>query len=240
MKKIVIGLAVALFIIAPFAHAQTADVTTMTADQLRLYIITLIEQLIGLENQLIAMQNASSSVPVAPVPQIGATTTTGTGGGTGTETVTVTDTPAISQPTIMETKTISVAFNATDTDAYVTISNNTGVAVRVKNLNVPGGAIAGITIGKNYGEGFVYPESFTDSLGKTFDVFTCNGLGSLGTAVVPGNANLDPCVRKDAPVAKNELRPGEQMIIRYVGTPSGVTYQAGSIVEVESGNDVSF
>jgi hypothetical protein len=249
MKKIVIGLVVALSIVAPVAHGQTVDVSTMTQDQLRVYLITLIEQVISLENQLIVMQNASNSTAVAPIPQIAATSITGTeasttpvvsGGAPAESAPNQTSAPSLAASTPMQPKTISVVFALLGDDGFVTITNDTGVAVRVKNLNVPGGAVAGVTIGQKYGEGFVYPESFTDAVGKTFDMFTCNGLRSLGDAVVPGNSNLDPCARRDAQIAKNELQSGETMIVRYTGTPTGVTYQPGSIVEVESGNDVTF
>lgn len=201
--------------------------------------------------QGILVQASSLAAQVAALPtsttEIAATSTTDAGVATGTGTGTGTETtaspvvaPAVSQSTIIMPKTISVSFAVVGDDGFVTITNDTGVAVRVKGLNVPGGTVAGITIGMKYGEGFVYPESFTDATGKTFDFFACNGLGSLGMAVVPGNNNLDPCKRKDEQFAKNELRAGETMIVRYTGTPTGVTYQPGSIVEVDSGNDVTF
>jgi hypothetical protein len=74
---------------------------------------------------------------------------------------------------------------------------------------------------------------------KTFDVFTCEGLGSLGTANMGSSGIIDPCVRRDARLAKNDLQPGEKMILRYRGNPSTVTYEPGSIVDLQ-GNDVQF
>jgi hypothetical protein len=234
MKKAFVTLFVTLAIVAPvFAHSQTVDISTMSPDQIRIYIISLIEQVIALENQLMALQNSSSTVEAPLPPEISAASTTGVGGGTGTETVTTPSLP------IMESKTISLTVATSGHDVFVTITNDTGVAVRVKNLNVPDGVLAGVTIGGVYGQGIVYAASFTDNLGKSFGVLSCDGLGSLGDAILPGG-KIDPCRRKDANLARNELQPGERMILRYTGTPTSATYQAGSIVEVATGNDVLF
>lgn len=234
MKKAFVTLFVTLAMVAPvFVHAQTVDISTMSPDQIRIYIISLIEQVIALENQLMALQNASSTVQAAPAPEITATSTVGVGAGTGTETVTAPSLP------IMESKTISLSVATSGDDIFVTITNDTGVAVRVKNLNVPDGVLAGVTIGSVYGQGIVYAASFTDNVGKSFGVLACDGLGSLGEAVLPGG-NIDPCRRKDANLARNEIQPGERMILRYTGTQEGVTYQPGSIVEVATGADVLF
>ena len=137
-------------------------------------------------------------------------------------------------------ETISVSFaTSSESEGLVTVKNTLGVPVRIVNLDVDG-TLAGFSIGETYGKGFVYPPSFTDTQGDTFNVFTCTGLGSLGMANMGSSGKIDPCVRRDARVAKNELQPDETMILRYAGNPTKVTYQAGSIVEVATGNDVQF
>jgi hypothetical protein len=232
MKKAFVTLFVTLAMVAPvFVHAQTVDISTMSPDQIRVYIISLINEVIALEKQLMALQTSSSTVQSAP--DISAASTTAVGAGVGTETVTAPSLP------IMESKTISLTVATSGPDVLVTITNDTGVAVRVKNLNVPDGVLAGVTIGSEYGQGIIYAASFTDNLGKSFGVLACDGLGSLGEAILPGG-KIDPCRRKDANIARNELQPGERMILRYTGTQESVTYQPGSIVEVATGADVLF
>jgi len=136
-------------------------------------------------------------------------------------------------------QSISVTFaTSSENEGLVTVKNTLGVPVRIVNLNVDG-TLAGFTIGEMYGKGYVYPPSFTDTHGETFNVFTCTGLGSLGMANLGSGGIVDPCVRRDAHLPKNELQPGETMILRYTGNPTKVTYQAGSIVDL-SGNDVQF
>jgi hypothetical protein len=167
-------------------------------------------------------------------------------------TVTDTSTPAVdpvnqtlgqsSMPDTQEATTtplVAVSFApSVEGEGLVTVKNNSPITVRIKNLDVDG-TLAGFTIGTQYGQGFVYPQSFTDTQGKSFDVFTCNGLDSIGTANLGSSGMVDPCVRRDANVAKNELQPGETMILRYTGNPTKVTYQTGSIVDL-NGDDVQF
>jgi len=138
------------------------------------------------------------------------------------------------------TTTISVTFQATSTgDGYVTINNTSDVAVRVTNLDVDG-TLAGITDGPVYGEGFVYAPAVKDASGNEHSVLSCTGVGSDGMVQLPGGGTIDPCRRRDANLAKNELQPGETMVLRYTGQPTAVTYQPGSIIELNSGADVQF
>jgi hypothetical protein len=197
--------------------------------------------------QVILVQASNLAAQVAEVqqtstvavPEIAATSTLAQAPVTvpGTSTDSVGAAPAAPAPVVP--KMISVSFSVVGQDSFVTITNNIGAAVRVKNLDVGNGTIQGISIGKKYGEGYVYAPTFTDNDGNSFDRLSCTGLGSLGKASEYGGP-VDPCVRKDSSSAINELQPGEVMILRYTGTPTGVTYQAGSIVEVDSGNDVAF
>ena len=254
MNKILVGVVAVLTIAAPGAvRAQSVSVPIapecsiavgqMTQAEELTCLTSLVQALLTLQSELSALQSATAPVAPAPAAPAGtgsAVTTTSAPVATGTSAVT----PSAPIETVMTTKTISVTFNATGTEGYVMITNDTRVAIRVKNLNVPNGNVAGVTIGKKYGEGFVYQESFTDADGKAFNMFACDGLRSLGAATVPGNNNLDPCKRKDAQLAKNELRPGETMVLRYTKTGdaavSAPVYQTGSIVEVETGSDVTF
>lgn len=89
MNKKIIGIFVVLCLVAPVAHAQTVDLSTMTRPQLLAYLDSLIQQLLVLEQELNAMENASSSVPVvsAPVQPEIAATSTDIGAGLGTATV---------------------------------------------------------------------------------------------------------------------------------------------------------
>lgn len=139
----------------------------------------------------------------------------------------------------MDPVTIPVTFSASSEDeAFVTVENTNSVAIRVITLDVDG-TLVGFAIGSKY-TGLIYPPSFTDNKGVTFDVFTCTGLNSLGKANLGPSGIIDPCARRDAQLPKNELQPEETMILRYVGKPTKVTYQEGSIVEVATGNNVLF
>jgi hypothetical protein len=206
------------------------------------------QQAVDFANQAIALANQALQQPVTTslqdtvststppaFPSISSDTVAGTGAGTGTETVA----PVQPTSTPVVPKTIQVIFSANSDEGFVTITNTTGVTVRIKNLDVTSGTLAGISFGKTYGDGYVYSGSFADSLGNTFNRFSCNGLGSLGQAVQYGGS-VDPCARKDGSGAINELQAGEMMILRYTGSPSGVTYQTGSIVEAGNGSDVTF
>jgi len=134
---------------------------------------------------------------------------------------------------------ISVSLaSSTEGEALVTVKNTLSVPVRIKNLNVDG-TLVGFTIGTEYGRGIIYPPSFKDTQGQEFNVLACNGLGSLGNANLGSSGMVDPCVRRDANLAKNELQPGETMILRYTDNPTTVTYQVGSITDLE-GKDVQF
>ena len=130
--------------------------------------------------------NVTTSTPpaVPTIPEINAATSTG--GGIGTETVPVVAAPITPQPM----KTIEVLFsaNSDNTEAFVTINNTAGVLVRVKGLNVEGGILAGISFGKTYGEGWVYPASFTDSTGQKFETLSCDGFPSACRSLCPRNS----------------------------------------------------
>lgn len=69
MKKLLTGILAILIISPMFAHAQSVDTTQMTNTQLRVYLISLIEEVVQLENQLIAMQQtAQSPSTFTPMP----------------------------------------------------------------------------------------------------------------------------------------------------------------------------
>ena len=191
--------------------------------------VNLLEQELAQLQNPVAVTSTYTPPPLDIAPNIGA--------GTGTDNQTQIQTNI--QTTMPATQTISVSFNATDTVGYVTVANTSNVAVRIKSLDVDG-IFNGITIGKDYNEGMNYAPSFKDNMGHTFEVLACNGLGSEGLAILPGTGGVDPCLRKDANLARNELQPGETAILQYTGSPTGVTYQATSIVEVATGNDVQF
>src|ERR1700722_9358117 len=65
MKKIFIAILTVAVMSPVFVHAQSVDTATMSNDQLRVYLISLIQEVIQLENQLITMQNNQPSAPVA-------------------------------------------------------------------------------------------------------------------------------------------------------------------------------
>jgi hypothetical protein len=200
------------------------------------------QQAIAFANQAVSIANEAVQAPATTTLRETVTTSTppafpAVATDTGTVSVTETTPAIVSAPAVP--KTIQVVFSANSDEGFVTITNTTGVTVRIKNLNVASGTLAGITIGKTYGEGFVYSPSFTDSEGNRFDRFDCNGLGSLGMAVGYGG-NVDPCVRKDSNAVINELALGETMVLRYTGSPTGVTYAQRSIVEAGDGSDVMF
>jgi hypothetical protein len=161
------------------------------------------------------------ALPIIPPPVIQtppAPTDTETGAGLGT---------SVATP-----ETISVNFS-TSTDAlgnilgFVAINNTTGGAVRVVNLDVPGGTFDHLT----------FSDSGTWSFGNEF---SCTGLGSKGYQSIYGNNHFDPCARMDNGAAINEIAPGETMTLQYGGNPSAVVYQSGSIVDVATGADVQF
>jgi len=162
--------------------------------------------------------------------------------------ISVSSTPVV-EPTIQTTnttmpvergavsapQTISVTFaTSIESEGLVTITNTLGETVRLKSLDVDG-----TLAGYSYTPGLVYQQSFKDVTGKTFDTFTCTGLGSLGLANLGSSGMIDPCMRRDAQLPKNELQPGETMTLRYTGNPTGVTYQPGSITDL-AGNEVQF
>jgi hypothetical protein len=195
-----------------------------------------------LEQELAQLQNpiAATSTYIAPALDLAPSTSIGAGIGTEIPVATPVVEPVqqtITQP--MTQEAISVTFaQSGDSEGLVTVKNTLGVPVRIKSLDVDG-SLAGFTISETYGQGLVYQKSFRDATGKEFDVFTCEGLGSQGTANLGSGGMVDPCVRRDAHLAKNELQPNETMILRYTGNPTTVTYQEGSIVDL-SGNDVEF
>lgn len=173
-----------------------------------LVILALIQSLTqkveALEAQLAQMQSQSAVVGAVATPS-------------STESTPVV--APVTQTTNMPeqaTPTISVSFAASaDSEGLVTVKNTLNVPVRIKSLDVDG-TLVGFTIGTKYGDGMVYPPSFADTQGTSFDVFTCTGLGSLGQANMGASGMVDPCVRRDANLAKNELQPGETMILRYL------------------------
>lgn len=182
-------------------------------------LLDLQQQVAALEAQLAALQaTVASSIP--PTPQISGTAPAGT-------TAPDKGPNPIQAPHV--TKTISV--KVVD-DTHVEILNDTGVAVRVKGLGVKG-TLERAKIGN-----FDYAASF-DANGQTFNLFACNGLGSLGTTSMPGDGGFDPCKRRDGNQPRNELQPGEKMILHVEGG-TDITYQAGTIVEVATGDDVTY
>ena len=205
-----------------------------------LALIQALTQEVNLLQQELAQLQASSTVAMATVGNIGAPDLSSIVLPSASNTPPVEPVPqTITQTMPQEEQTISVTFaTSTNSEALVTVKNTLGVAVRIKNLDVDG-TLAGFTIGTEYGQGFVYPQSFKDTQGKTFDVFTCEGLGSLGSANMGSSGMIDPCLRRDARLAKNELQPEETMILRYTGNPTEITYQPGSITDLQ-GNDVQF
>jgi len=217
---------VAAMALPALASAQTVDTSTCNIDfstatqsQELACLSVLVNEVIALQNELSALQS------VAPTSTV--------------NTPSVEPAQTINQTSMAQEETgagaqesISVSFaTSSPNEGLVTVKNTLGVPVRIVNLDVDG-TLLGFNIGTEYGEGFVYPGSFTDSQGKSFNVFTCSGLGSLGTANLGSSGNIDPCARRDANLAKNELQPGETMILRYTGKPTAVIYQAGSIVDL--------
>jgi hypothetical protein len=194
-----------------------------------------------LEQELAQLQNpiAATSTYIAPVLDLAPSPSIGAGIGTQIPTLAPVVEPVTQTITQPMAERISVTFaKSGDTEGFVTVKNNSGIVVRIKSLDVDG-TLAGFSIGEVYGQGLVYQESFKDTTGKVFEVFTCDGLGSLGTANLGSGGMVDPCVRRDAHLAKNELQPNETMVLRYTGSPTDVTYRQGSIVDL-SGNDVQF
>lgn len=250
-KTIALGVAAAIAVALPlFASAQTVvdtsacniDLSQATQSEQLACLSELVNEVIFLQNELNALQAASTTTAVAPDSTPVASTTIET----STPAVDpVTQTSTQSMPDELGAATppapaaISVSFaQSGDSEGLVTVKNTLSIPVRIVDLDVDG-TLVGFTIGTMYGKGFTYPPSFTDSQGEIFNVFTCTGLDSLGVANLGTGKIIDPCARRDANLAKNELQPGETMILRYTGDPTKVTYQEGSIVDLD-GNDIQF
>jgi len=172
----------------------------------------------------------TSTAPAAPTMEVNVVPQDA-GGTTDTGTNAITETIQTISPTMP--KTISVSFESST--QFVTITNDTGTRVRVVNLDVDG-TLEGFGFS---GSQYQYAPSFTDAMEKTFTAFACTGLGSEGMAILPQQGPTDPCRRKDANLARNEIEPGETMTLRYADAKK-ITYQPGSIVEVDTGADVQF
>lgn len=131
------------------------------------------------------------------------------------------------EPQVVEQpKTIQVRQVSHD---RLEILNNTGVALRVKKIEIPGAAIKEAKVG-----------AWTYETKGKYPMFDCIGLKSLGTYPSYGNPATDPCKRMDSNIPRNELQPGETMTLRFDGTFGGLEYATGRIVEVETGKDVQF
>jgi hypothetical protein len=201
-------------------------------------LIQMLTQEVNILQQQLAAMQASSTVAVATTTtMVLATSTVQSTPVVAPVKQTITMSEAIGSAVVPQS--ISVTFaTSSNNEGLLTIKNTLGIPVRIKSLDV-NGSLAGFSIGAVYGEGFVYQESFKDSQGAKFDVFTCTGLDSLGKANLGSSGMVDPCVRRDSYQPKNELQPGETMVLRYTGSPTAVTYQAGSITDL-AGNDIQF
>jgi hypothetical protein len=74
MKKLLTGILAILIISPMFAHAQSVDTSQMTNTQLRVYLISLIEEVVQLQNKLLTMQSkptteSPSTLNTSPVGQ---------------------------------------------------------------------------------------------------------------------------------------------------------------------------
>ena len=211
------------------AHAQTVDQTQY--DSLLRQVIALLEQRVTILEQELAALTAQQSAPQITQPDQ-SSPSVGVGGSDFIDQATTTEDATSTQ--------LQITL-ATTSDGVV-INNTTGVTLRVQGINFPNGTIQHVALSD--APNLQYPVMFTDPKGNTDNLFDCRGAGSEGTFPVYGNGKADPCRRgslggAQSPIARNELQPGESMTLTVSGD-STWQYQAGSIVEADSGSDVIF
>jgi hypothetical protein len=224
MKKLIVAVLLITVLFTGTVRAQTVDVQTQYQTLLVQLINLLMQQVSALQAQLTELQASvqTLSTPVQP-PSTPPALTTGTTVAPA-PTNTATSTPEV--PKTVTVKQIDIT--------HLQIVNDTGVAVRIKNI-AASSTLADMNIS---GSSIWYPRSFK-GMDATYNIFDCSGLGSLGTYPSYGNANTDPCVRRDENLPRNELQPGETMTLRFYD-PVDITNVTGTIVEVGTGKDVQF
>jgi hypothetical protein len=225
MKKIIVAVLLITVLFTGTVRAQTVDMQAQYQTLLVQLINLLMQQVSALQAQLAELQASVQTLSVAPVQPTRTPEMMGTTVALAPEvTSTATSTPEVP-------KTITIRQSG---ENQVQIVNDTGVAVRIKNLSLKGVAVGNVKMGT-----WSYPVVVKNG-DASYPVFDCNGLGSLGTYGSYGNPNTDPCQRKDSNIPRNELQPGETMTLQLQGTFAGLDYATGSIVEVETGKDVQF
>lgn len=118
-------------------------------------------------------------------------------------------------------------------DSDVQIENTSPVPVRISRVGLDEGEVKSLSFGS-----VTYQAVFSVAGPASYRLFDCAGLGSLGVFPAPGAAKFDPCARPNERFPKNELKPGERVVIHTTGR--ALVKDATTIVESLTGKPVEF